>query len=160
MRTLFVLVGLLVLCCAANAGQTFPNWFLTPGATNPEVTQSNIRKTICKSGWTKTIRPRTSYTNSLKRQQIAQYGYTDRRLSHYEEDHLVSLQLGGHPADPRNLWPEAYAGPCGARRKDVIETKLKRLACAGKITLVQAQQAIAWNWVVAYNKYVRPLNCP
>jgi hypothetical protein len=160
MRTLFVLVGLLVFSCTANAGQTFPNWFLTPGATNPEVTQSNIRKTICKSGWTKTIRPRTSYTNSIKRQQIAQYGYTDRRLSHYEEDHLVSLQLGGHPADLRNLWPEVYTGPCGARRKDVIETKLKRLVCSGKITLVQAQQAIAWNWVLAYNKYVRPLNCP
>ena len=51
MRTLFVLAGLLVLCSAANAGQTFPNWFLTSGATNPDVTQSNIRKTVCKSGW-------------------------------------------------------------------------------------------------------------
>ena len=160
MRILLVVAGLLVLCSIANAGQTFPNWFLTPGATNPDVTQSNIKKTICKSGWTKTIRPGTSYTNGLKRQQIVQYGYADKRLKSYEEDHLISLQLGGHPTDPRNLWPEAYTGPCGARRKDVIETKLKRLVCSGKITLAEAQQAIASNWVVAYNYYVRPLNCP
>jgi hypothetical protein len=160
MRTVLALAGLLVLCGAANAGQTFPNWFLTPGITNPDVTQDNIKKTICKSGWTKKIRPRTSYTNALKQQQIAQYRYTDKRLSHYEEDHLISLQLGGHPTDRGNLWPEAYAGRCGARVKDVIETKLKRLVCSGKISLAQAQQAIGWNWVVAYNQYVRPLNCP
>ena len=28
-----------------------------PGATNPAVTQDNIKSTICVSGWTKTIRP-------------------------------------------------------------------------------------------------------
>lgn len=160
MRIVLVLAGLLVLCGTANAAQTSPNWFLTPGITNPAVTQDNIKKTICKSGWTKKIRPRTSYTNALKQQQIAQYGYADKKLSHYEEDHLISLQLGGHPTDPRNLWPEAYAGQCGARVKDVIETKLKRLVCSGKISLVQAQQAIAWNWVMAYNQYVKPLTCP
>jgi len=160
MRTLLVLAGLLIFCGAASARQTFPNGFLTPGVANPDVTQSNIKRTICKSGWTKTIRPRVSYTNNLKRQQIAQYGYDDKKLGSYEEDHLISLQLGGHPTDPGNLWPEAYAGKCGARLKDVLETKLKRLVCSGKITLAEAQQAIASNWVVAYNQYVKPLNCP
>jgi hypothetical protein len=160
MRALFALAGLLALCGAAEAGQTFPNWFITPGFTNPDVTQGNIKRTICRAGWTKTIRPPTSYTNTLKRQQIAAYGYADKRMRSYEEDHLISLQLGGHPRDPRNLWPEAYVGACGARRKDVIETKLKRLVCSGKITLAQAQEAIAWNWVAAYNQYVKPLNCP
>jgi hypothetical protein len=85
MRAALALTCLLVLCADANAGQTLPNWFLTPGATNPDVTQSNIKKTICKPHWTKTIRPRSSYTNSLKRQQIAAYGYTDKRLGSYEE---------------------------------------------------------------------------
>jgi hypothetical protein len=160
MRTLFAFAGLLLLCGPANAGQTFPNGFMTPGVPNPDVTQSNIKQTICKSGWTKKIRPSTSYTNKLKQEQIAQYGYSDKRLSSYEEDHLISLQLGGHPKDPGNLWPEAYAEPCGARRKDVIETKLKRLVCSGKISLAEAQQAIASNWVVAYNQYVKPLTCP
>jgi hypothetical protein len=160
MRILVALVCFLAFCVGANAGQTFPNSFMTPGITNPNVTQSNIKRTICKSGWTKTIRPRVKYTNDLKRQQIKQYGYSDKRLSSYEEDHLISLQLGGHPTDPRNLWPEAYAGKCGARKKDVIETKLKRLVCSGKITLAEAQAAIASNWVVTYNQYVKPLTCP
>ncbi len=160
MRTLLAVVCLLFLCAPTNAGQTFPNWFQTPGATNPDVNQSNIKQTICKPRWTKTIRPPVSYTNNLKRQQIAQYGYADKKLAHYEEDHLISLQLGGHPTDPRNLWPEAYAGKCGARVKDVIETKLKRLVCSGKIMLQEAQSAIASNWVAAYNQFVKPLNCP
>ena len=29
-------------------------------------------------------------------------------ISDYQEDHLISLELGGHPTDPRNLWPEPY----------------------------------------------------
>ncbi|MEU1596054.1 hypothetical protein ABZ468_25155 [Streptomyces sp. NPDC005708] len=32
----------------------------TPGAYNPDVTQSNIHSTICVSGWTATVRPPTS----------------------------------------------------------------------------------------------------
>ncbi|TML75767.1 MAG: hypothetical protein E6G12_08440 [Actinobacteria bacterium] len=28
----------------------------TPGVLNPDVTQSNIRSTICRSGWTATTR--------------------------------------------------------------------------------------------------------
>jgi hypothetical protein len=26
----------------------------------------------------------------------------------YEEDHLISLEDGGDPTDPRNLFPEPY----------------------------------------------------
>ncbi len=160
MRISSALVGVLLFCGSANAGQTLPNSMRTPGVSNPNVTQNNIKRTICKSGWTKTIRPRVSYTNKLKKQQIAEYGFADKKLASYEEDHLISLQLGGHPTDPKNLWPEAYAGKCGARIKDVLETKLKRLVCSGEVTLETAQFAIAPNWVAAYNRYVKPLNCP
>jgi hypothetical protein len=31
--------------------------------------------------------------------------------SSFELDHLVPLELGGAPSDPRNLWPEAHARP-------------------------------------------------
>jgi hypothetical protein len=138
----------------------WPDPTRTPGWTNPNVTQSNIRSTICRSGWTDTIRPPTSYTNALKTRQIQEYGFGDSSLASYEEDHLISLQLGGHPTEPRNLWPQPYAGVCGARVKDVIETKLKRLVCAGQVTLAEAQQWIAQNWVGAYIRYVHELNCP
>ena len=99
-------------------------------------------ETICVSGYTDTVRPSTSYTNKIKAQQITVYGYTDTDLSHYEEDHLISLQLGGSPVDPRNLWPQPYEGTCGARIKDKIEGRLKRLVCNGTITLQEAQLAI------------------
>jgi len=76
----------------------------------------------------------------------------------YEEDHLISLEIGGNPTDPNNLWPEPWNGPEGAHRKDVIETRLKRLVCNGTITLAQAQSAISTNWEDAYTKYVTNMN--
>jgi hypothetical protein len=85
-----------------------PDAGLTPGATNPAVTPSTLKQTICKSGWTATIRPSSSYTTGLKRKQIAQYGFADTSLSDYEEDHLISLELGGSPTSPANLWPEPH----------------------------------------------------
>jgi hypothetical protein len=57
---------------------------------NPTVTQSNIQDTICKSGWTATIRPPASYTNALKKQQLAAAKWKDKAPSHYEQDHLIS----------------------------------------------------------------------
>jgi hypothetical protein len=142
--------------------RTWPDSFKSPGATNPKVTQANIKRTICRSGWTKTIRPPSSYTTALKRQQIAEYGYRNKKPGSYEEDHLISLQLGGDPQNEKNLWPQAYAGKCGARVKDVIETKLKRLVCAPKstLTLEEAQQMISRNWVGAYIQYVGEIDCP
>src|SRR5882672_749209 len=42
-----------------------------PGATNPNITPANINNNICKKGWsTKSIRPKTSYTNTLKATQL------------------------------------------------------------------------------------------
>ena len=138
-----------------------PNPSLTPGALNPAVTQATIGSTICISGWTATIRPSESFTYALKVKQIVQYGYSDTKTSSYEEDHLISLELGGAPADARNLWPEPYTDslpdgrPTGAYTKDAFETKLKTEVCAGSITLAQAQSDIGDHWVHAY--YVIPL---
>jgi hypothetical protein len=88
--------------------------------------------------------------------QIVEYGYSDTRSSSYEEDHLISLELGGAPADARNLWPEPYTDSLpdgrstGAYAKDAFETKLKTEVCAGSITLAQAQGDIGDHWVHAY----------
>lgn len=57
-----------------------------------------------------------SYTTKLKTQQIREYRYKEKRLAEYEEDHLISLQLGGHPTDPKNLWPQPYRIKCGAHQ--------------------------------------------
>ena len=136
-----------------------PNPVKTPGAVNPNVTQANIQSTICVTGFTSTIRPPSSYTTALKVKQLAA-GYAvngDLNTGDYEEDHLISLELGGHPTDPKNLWPEPYNDVLGARIKDKIENKLHDLVCSGAITLKVAQKAIATNWEAAYQKYLGPL---
>jgi hypothetical protein len=108
----------------------------TPGVLNPDVTQANIRSTICKRGWTATIRPPVSYTDALKRKQMRQYGETGP-MSAYQEDHLISLEMGGNPTDPRNLWPEPYPR---ASQMDQIENQLNSEICDGQLTLAQAQE--------------------
>jgi hypothetical protein len=108
----------------------------TPGVLNPEVTQATIHGTICRRGWTRTIRPPVAYTNDLKRKQMREYGESGPRAG-YQEDHLISLELGGHPTDPRNLWPEPYPR---AREVDAIENDLNAQVCGGTLTLAQAQQ--------------------
>jgi hypothetical protein len=108
----------------------------TPGVVNPDVTQANIRSTICRHGWTDTIRPPTEYTNALKRKQMRQYREIGS-LSDYQEDHLISLELGGNPTDPRNLWPEPYPR---AADVDKIENELNAEVCSGRLPLAQAQQ--------------------
>ncbi|MFI5254990.1 MAG: hypothetical protein ACHQ15_06000, partial [Candidatus Limnocylindrales bacterium] len=130
-----------------------PDASLTPGASNPVVTQATIGSTICRSGWTATVRPSSSYTTNLKIQQIAAYGYADTNLHDYEEDHLIPLEVGGAPSDPRNLWPEPYTASLadgravGAHVKDLLENKLKSLICAGSLPLAEAQHEIATDWV-------------
>lgn len=123
-----------------------PDPVCTPGATNPNVTQDNINQTICKSGFTSAIRPPESYTEKLKILQIIDYGYNDTKLSHYEEDHLIPLELGGNPADPANLWPEYPASP---NPKDSIENLCNRMVCNGNISLKDAQEQIAKDWHTA-----------
>ncbi len=115
-----------------------PDPALTPGALNPRVRQATIRKTICRSGWTKTIRPPVSYTNALKIQQLVLYEETGSP-SEYEEDHFIPLELGGAPKNPKNLWPEPH---WQSRKSDPLETKLKHQVCKGITTLKKAQATI------------------
>jgi hypothetical protein len=123
-----------------------PDSSCTPGAIDPKVTQDNLSRTICSKGYTKTVRPPVSYTNKLKAQQIADYGYGDINLRDYEEDHLISLELGGSPTDPKNLWPEPGNSP---NPKDKIENLCNQKVCDQEITLIKAQQEIATNWTTA-----------
>jgi hypothetical protein len=142
---------------AAKAGpeNLYPLPSITPGATNPDVTQTNIHQTICKSGWTATIRPPVSYTNNLKTEGITAYGYSDPKLKDYEEDHFIPLEIGGNPTDLKNLWPEPYGTKIsdktmGAHQKDKVEDLLKKQVCAGTITLKEAQDQIVSDWYKIY----------
>lgn len=135
-------------------GQPLEDPACTPGATSPAVTQANLRSTICrKGGYTSGVRPSSYVTGKEKRLNAASYGYTGS-MRDAEYDHLISLQLGGAPNDPRNLWIEPpspghkkNSGPNNP--KDRVETKLHTAVCNGTITLKQAQQAIVTDWSTA-----------
>lgn len=117
----------------------------SPGSVNPMVTQENIQDTICRSGWTATVRPSASYTNALKAQQMHDYGFMGDPHQ-YEEDHRVPLEVGGHPRDPANLFPEPWNGPRGAHAKDALENYVHRQICAGGMTLAQGRAIFLGDW--------------
>jgi hypothetical protein len=119
----------------------------TPGAINPAVTQDNIHQTICVKGWTDTVRPPSSYTNTLKMVQLSRYGQP-QQPKNYEEDHLIALEIGGDPTNPDNLWPEPRKGKAGttAGDKDPEEGRLHAAVCSGSMDLATAQQTVLLNW--------------
>ncbi len=159
----------------------YPDPTLTPGATNPDITQATINDTICNPNWhgvnpwthtdergTKSVRPPASFTNALKKKQLAAARYLDKMPTHYEEDHLISLELGGNPSDEKNLWPEMWGtlaqpltsrGPfppelVGAKAKDAVENALHTEVCAGTLTLKAAQTIIATDWFKYYKEKI------
>lgn len=135
-------------------GQPLPDRGCTPGAVNPAVTQATITATICRiGGFTSGIRPPSGITGKEKTANAASYAYTGS-LHDAEYDHLISLELGGDPNDPRNLWVEPPspghlpgAGPNNP--KDAVETRLHTAICHGEATLTAAQRAIATDWTTA-----------
>ena len=147
---------------AARFSAGLPDPRRTPGSINPNVTQANLQTTICKSGWTATVRPPSGYTAALKLVQIVEYGYSDKSPSHYQEDHLVPLELGGAPRDPANLWPEPKdvvlpdQTTVGSDAKDGLENFLHRRVCAGTMELGDAQRLIAGDWIAAWVEAGRP----
>ena len=139
-----------------------PDPLLTPGVADPAVSQGNIASTICLPGYSASVRPPSETTTAIKVRQITQYGYADTNTADYEEDHLISLEIGGSPTDPANLWPEPYSAtlpdgtPAGARVKDRLEDWLHRSVCAGTLSLAAAQHQEASDWVGSWIAAGRP----
>lgn len=138
-------------CHATGSGDyTLPDRGCTPGVADPRVTPASVGTTICgQHSWSRTVRPPVSYTEPLKKQQMKEYGFTDS-VSAHEEDHLISLELGGDPRDPHNLWPEPGKTP---NPKDKVENKAHTLVCSHPDQLTQIQQAIATDWI-SYGKQI------
>jgi hypothetical protein len=143
--------------CHANGTGLYarPDALCTPGALNPKVRPATIATTICRAGWTSTVRPPESITRSEKRASLL--AYSDQLgASAYEYDHLVPLELGGAVNDPRNLWPEPDYGLRAGfylNPKDRLERVLNHLVCSGGMSLATAQRRIATDWVSAYRSY-------
>jgi len=137
------------------AGSAAGSWVTANGPILPDpnctlaisrkVTQDALATTICRTGYTKSIRPPASITEIEKRENAAAYAYTGS-LKDVEYDHLVPLELGGDSNDPRNLWIEPGASP---NLKDGVESRLHELVCEGRVPLAAAQEAIATDWTTA-----------
>lgn len=121
----------------------YPNSELTPGKTNPILTQ----ELICSKGFR--TGPYRKVTKAEKKQVFIRYGIPWENRGQYEVDHFISLELGGSN-DIENLWPQAYEPIPGARQKDVTEDYLHKEMCGGKITQQQAQQAVLKDWYLIY----------
>jgi hypothetical protein len=90
-------------------------------------------------------------TDEIKRRMIGAYGaYAGADPRPYELDHLISLELGGAPADEANLWPQARSGPHRSEQKDAVSNYLNDEVCAGRAPLAEAQRAIATDWIAVY----------
>ncbi|MFZ6772291.1 hypothetical protein ACO0LB_06190 [Undibacterium sp. SXout7W] len=152
MKSVFAVV--VSFAASATFAGDLPDRAMTPGAINPDVTQDNIQETVCIKGFTKTIRPPAYYTNKLKKIQIREYGYADTNPKHYEEDHLIALSIGGAPRDDKNLWPQPRISEWDAAKKDQLEFTLYKMVCANKISLADAQHAMANDWISAWKTYV------
>jgi hypothetical protein len=124
-------------------------------ALNPDVDEETIDRTICRSGYTKVVRPSTSYTNGVKKKLMREAGIDAARIGDYELDHIVPLELGGHPRKPSNLMLQPWEGEHGAKAKDTLETRLKSLVCRGNLDLTDAQVCIARDWEACALQYPR-----
>ena len=133
-------------CSYRDHGQ-LPDPRCTPGSVDPAVTQADIRSTICKKGWTATVRPPESQTERFK-YHVAYPAYGTPQSERTELDHLVPLELGGSN-DATNLWPEYPPTP---NPKDKVEDALNAAVCDGRVKLAAAQAAIAADWLTAEKK--------
>lgn len=132
----------------AVAGLVLPDPGCTPGAMDPAVTQTSIGSTICKKGWTATVRAPEDQTRAFKKISLAAYGQSYSRLT--ELDHFIPLELGGSNS-VSNLWPEPNDATATSvnNPKDGVEDSLNRAVCRHQVTLAAAQSAMATNWTTA-----------
>jgi hypothetical protein len=120
-----------------------PESTLTPGAVSA-VTEDEL----CNG-----VRPSRLVTESVRQGVLRAYDMEGVPAAAYELDALITPELGGS-TDPANLWPQLYHSPVwNARVKDELEALLPRMVCARQITLAQAQQEIASDWISAYKRH-------
>jgi hypothetical protein len=119
----------LALCLASACAQAVPSALL-----NPDVTPATLTQTVCRAGYTKTVRPSTGFTNGIKKRLMREQAMDfEADKGSYELDHIVPLALGGHPRNLHNLTLQPCEGADSAKRKDRLEVKLQCLVCSGDV---------------------------
>jgi hypothetical protein len=147
MRAIICSLAIVVLSATVTfaADPALPDPKLTPGAV-----LTTDAAVICQPGYSRSVR---HTSGSLKHRVYVEYGIAPN-TGRYEIDHLIPLSIGG--ADTReNLWPESHdTKRWNADVKDRLENYLHAEVCAGRISLADAQKAVAADWIAAYRKYM------
>jgi 5-methylcytosine-specific restriction endonuclease McrA len=112
---------------------------LPDGQCTPGAVETTSLAVVCGSS----AERRRHVTEGMRRRVFAEYGLGTRHPEGaYEVDHLIPLELGGSN-EIANLWPEAAPG---FHEKDKVEEKLHARVCTRRMTLEDAQRAIATDW--------------
>jgi hypothetical protein len=147
-----VIIALVTAWSSVAAAGDLPTASLTPGEPDPVLTQQKLCAKKFRTG------PFRHVTAALKAKVYANYGMRDHKgacagKEGCEVDHLISIELGGANT-VANLWPQPYRGTWGAHVKDKLENKLHKLVCAGTLSLEDAQDEIATDWVASYKRHI------
>jgi hypothetical protein len=152
--SLYALFSYVLLAApGAAANGEVPDPALAPGVVNSKVTQQNISETICSQRWLTKNKPSRRFTENLKRKQLKAWKYDDRNVKNYVEDHVIPIEVGGHPTDPRNLWPQSATTAWNAATKDKLEEYVSREVCAERMPLKDAQAVFQKGWVEVFHVY-------
>jgi hypothetical protein len=147
---LILLILLPFLNCQDQGPPEYPYKAFTPGNV-----LTTVSLEFCQPGWAGKHRNVTQLKKSkvYKEYNVTNFeGYCECPEG-CEIDHLIPLEIGGSN-EITNLWPQPFCGDWNAHTKDILETKLHNLICSNKLDTQVAQNAIATDWIQAYNKYV------
>jgi len=144
----------------ANGAYKLPDPKVTPGAVNPNVVAdlsgaphmvNGVEMNMCAKDFrTGPIRATIKNFPKIKQTACTAYGVAKCDAS-VEGDHLISIEIGGCQDCQTNVWPQPMSE---AKVKDFyVEDKLPKAVCAGKLTLSDAQQCIATDWVACGKKW-------
>jgi hypothetical protein len=98
---------------------------------------------LCAGSYVRKSTPGPSVTDPIKAAQLAHGPYGDKDPSHWLEDQLIPVELGGAGSDPRNLWPQTQDMWALKNRE---ENRLRTSVCHGETTLAAAQAEILRDW--------------
>lgn len=125
----------LALCLVASAAAA--------QAINERVTQSTIHSTICKRGWSESVRPPYEWSHEQKLRLMRERGIPASEIGAWTLDHVQAIENGGAPANPRNLQLQRKAA---AQTKDLDESRIHWNICNGRSTLAEGQAEMLRLW--------------
>ena len=125
----------MALCLAATAAAA--------QAVDERVTQGTLRSTICKRGWSESVRPPYEWSHAHKQRLMRERGIPASEFGAWTLDHIQPIEDGGSPADPRNLQLQTKAA---ALAKDLDENRIHWNICNGRSTLAEGQAEMLRLW--------------